>query len=94
LSKNSLRPIGNPGILRANLRYSHAFTGDEDKILAAAIARTSYFRHDPKNGVPFPLTVLPPHSKKGAVVSPLNCRVKIPANQSNNENTRFYQYLL
>jgi hypothetical protein len=62
--------------------------------LAAALALISYFRHDPKNGVPFPLTVLPPQPKKEAVVSPLNCRVKIPANQFNEENNHFNQYLL
>jgi len=30
--------------------------------------------------------------KKGAAVSPLNCRVKNPANQPNKENTRLNQY--
>jgi hypothetical protein len=64
-SKNCLRPFGNPGILRAYFRYSHAFNGDKDTILAEALALISYFRLDPKNGVAFPLTVLLPHPKTG-----------------------------
>jgi hypothetical protein len=76
------------------LRYCHAFTEDEDKILAAALAYISYFRYDQKKGVSFPLTVLSPHPKKGAAASPLNCRVKIPANQFNEEKSRFNQFLM
>jgi len=64
-SENVLRLINNPGILRAYFRYSHVFTGEEDMNMAAALALISYFRHDPKNGVSFPLTVLPPTPKKG-----------------------------
>ena len=37
----------------------------------------------PKTGVLFPLTVLPVQPKKGAAVSPLNCRVEIPEDQLN-----------
>jgi hypothetical protein len=48
----------------------------------------------PKTRVLFPLTVLPPQPKKGAAVSPLNCRVKILANQPNKENTHLNPYFL
>jgi len=34
------------------------------------------------------------HPKKGAVESPLNCRVKSLSNPPNKENTLFNQYLL
>ena len=47
---------------------------------------------DPETGVLFPLTVLPPQPKKGAAVSPLNCRVKIPENQPDRKNTHFNPY--
>jgi hypothetical protein len=47
-----------------------------------------------KTGVLFLLTVLPPQPKKGAAARPLNCRVKIPLNQSNCENTRLNPYFL
>jgi hypothetical protein len=49
---------------------------------------------DPENrgSFPFDRTTLP--AKKGAAVSSLNCRVKIPANQPNKENNRFNPYFL
>jgi hypothetical protein len=35
-----------------------------------------------------------PQLKKGAAASPLNCRVEIPANEPDNENTRVNPYFL
>ena len=45
-----------------------------------------------KTGLFSPLTVLPIQTKKGAAVSPLNCRFEIPSNRSNMENTQFQAY--
>jgi hypothetical protein len=49
---------------------------------------------DPKTALLFLLTVLPPQPKKGAAASPLNCRVEIPANHPNTENTHLNPYFL
>jgi hypothetical protein len=49
---------------------------------------------DPKNRGSFPFDRATLPTKKGAVVSPLNCRIKIPENQPNKENNRFNPYFL
>ena len=43
---------------------------------------------DPENRCSFPFDRATLPAKKGAAVSPLNCRVKIPLNQPNKENNR------
>jgi hypothetical protein len=49
-------------------------------------------RSQKQGSFPFDRATLP--TKKGAVVSPLNCRIKIPENQPNKENNRFNPYFL
>jgi hypothetical protein len=49
---------------------------------------------NPENRCSFPFDRATLPAKKGAAVSPLNCRVKIPANQPNKENNRFNPYFL
>ena len=47
---------------------------------------------DPQNKCSFPLDRATPRPKKGAAARPLNCRVKIPANQPDGENTHLKPY--
>jgi hypothetical protein len=49
---------------------------------------------NPKNRCSFPFDRATLPAKKEAAVRPLNCRVKTPSNQPNNENNRFNPYFL
>jgi hypothetical protein len=63
-------------------------------VKSTSISNESALRSEPQNRPSFPLDRAIPPPKKGAAVSPLNCRVKIPPNQSNGENNPLKSYFL